>query len=486
MTLPSSPPSAARRPSRDSPAVNAPLGIRCRTRSVAVSTTYVAFSAVPVRTRRSRRAPTTGATVSGRPTRRTRPSCLPLRTSKRRTWAGCGTCPAAAKNVVTSTVPPPAPNRMSVKPYPSPERGSENLDVAHRASGRRVDQPHELTSPADAGVDGQQLAVRREVEAHDGAVRPDRTADPPARPRVEAHEGPALAAGGEHPPVGAQRQRVERVPVALHHADRAGRADERRQEMAAGDRGVVEHAAGLGEQEAPVEPVVDQRLRAEPLGVGGPGGVARVVALPERQQARHRPRRRAARRRRRAARAGGGWPAAAPGARARTRRRSRRGTRARPRSAHRGVPAPIRVRRRAGCRGRGPWARAPRPPRCARRRRAAGAGAVPRGPPRASRRRVGHSRISTSCATSAVPSPSVTSRASAKRSEQVADGVARDALGDELVDRHAAPRVLDPVAELRQPQEHVAQQVRALRRGPPRRARPPTARRPTSPRRSAR
>ena len=126
VTLPSSPPRAARRPSRDSPAVNAPLGSRCRTRSVAVSTTYVAFSAVPVRTRRSRRAPTTGAAVSGRPTRRTRPSCLPLRTSKRRTWAGCGARRAAAKNVVTTTVPPPAANRTSVKPNPSPERGSEN------------------------------------------------------------------------------------------------------------------------------------------------------------------------------------------------------------------------------------------------------------------------------------------------------------------------------------------------------------------------
>ena len=158
-------------------------------------------------------------------------------------------------------------------------------DVAHGASGRRVDQPHDLTSAADAGVGGQQLAVRREVEAHDGAVHLDRTADPPARPRVEAQERPALAAGGEHPPVGAHRQRVERVPAALHHAERAGRADERRQEMAAGDRSVVELAAGLGEQEAPVEPVVDQRLSAEPLCVGGPQGVARVAALPEREHA---------------------------------------------------------------------------------------------------------------------------------------------------------------------------------------------------------
>ena len=385
MTLPSSPPRAARRPSRDSPAVNAPLGSRCRTRSVAVSTTYVAFSAVPVRTRRSRRAPTTGATVSGRPTRKTRPSCLPLRTSKRRTWAGCGTCPAAAKNVVTSTVPPPAPNRMSVKPYPSPERGSEN---SMSRTVRPVAGSISLTTsrpPPMPALAASSLPSGEKSRLTMGPSDLDRTADPPARPRVEAQEGPALAAGGEHPPVGAQCQRVERVPAALHHAERAGRADERRQEMAAGDRGVVEHAAGLGEQEAPVEPVVDQRLSAEPLGVGGPGGVARVVALPEAPAAPPRPRRRAARRRRRAARAGGGWPAAAPGARARTRRRSRRGTRAPSRSGHRGAPAPIRARRRAGCRGRGPWDRAPRPPRCARRRRAAGAGAGPRGPPPASR-----------------------------------------------------------------------------------------------------
>ena len=67
--------------------------------------------------------------------------------------------------------------------------------------------------------------------------------------------------------------------------------------------------------------------------------------------------------------------------------------------------------------------------------------------------------------------------------QQAADGVVRDVLGDELGDRHAAPRVLDPVAELGQPQEDVAQQRGAPRRGPTRRARPPTARRPRSRRR---
>ena len=39
---------------------------------------------------------------------------------------GAALVPAAAKNVVTTTVRPPAANRTSVKPNPSPERGSEN------------------------------------------------------------------------------------------------------------------------------------------------------------------------------------------------------------------------------------------------------------------------------------------------------------------------------------------------------------------------
>ena len=73
----------------------------------------------------------------------------------------------------------------------------------------------------------------------------------------------------------------------MHHADRGRAADQRRQQVAARRDGVIDLAAGLCEQQAALEPVVDQRLGAEALGVGGPSGVARVVALPEGEQPRH-------------------------------------------------------------------------------------------------------------------------------------------------------------------------------------------------------
>ena len=63
-------------------------------------------------------------------------------------------------------------------------------------------------------------------------------------------------------------------------------AHQRGQQVAAGGDGVIELTPGLCQQQAPLEPVVDQRLRAEALRVRGPRGVARAVARAQCQHAR--------------------------------------------------------------------------------------------------------------------------------------------------------------------------------------------------------
>ena len=97
---------------------------------------------------------------------------------------------------------------------------------------------------------------------------------------------PVVVPGGEHPTVGTERQRQQWIPVSLHHADRSRPAHQRRKQVATRGDGVIELAPRLCEQEAPVQPVVDEGLGAEALRVRGPSGVARTVALAQRQHSR--------------------------------------------------------------------------------------------------------------------------------------------------------------------------------------------------------
>src|SRR6185312_8257517 len=112
-----------------------------------------------------------------------------------------------------------------------------------------------------------------------------RSADALARARIEQDDSPVVVPGGEYPAAGAQRQRDERISVSLHHADRSRPAHQRRQQVAASGGGVIELAPRLCEQQAPVELVVDEGLGAEALRIRGPSGVARMVALAQRENA---------------------------------------------------------------------------------------------------------------------------------------------------------------------------------------------------------
>ena len=72
----------------------------------------------------------------------------------------------------------------------------------------------------------------------------------------------------------------------MHHADRSRPAHQRREQVAASGDGVIELAPRLREQQAPIQAVVDERLRAQALRIRGPSGVARTAALAQRKHAR--------------------------------------------------------------------------------------------------------------------------------------------------------------------------------------------------------
>ena len=126
-TLPSSPPRAALRPSGDRPVLDAPTGIRRRTRSVAASTTNVPSD--PEKSRRSRREGTVGAGPAAlRPMRTPGPKDLPVRASNRRRNGGS---PFGAFGVMfTRTVRPSSAKRPSTTtPNPAGSNGKGRTSI---------------------------------------------------------------------------------------------------------------------------------------------------------------------------------------------------------------------------------------------------------------------------------------------------------------------------------------------------------------------
>ena len=180
---------------------------------------------------------------------------------------------------------------------------------------------------------------------HEAAAQLVRLAHRPPGGRVEDPDRAALSAGRHEPLVGTHRHRVQgprRRPRNTPSA--AGLRMQHGEQVAARRRGVVELHAGAGEQQRMVEALARERLGAQALGVGGQGGIARVAALRQREQARgdgDRKRRRGAGEQR--AQAAIRAPAVLGLALARQ-RGSRRGTRVRAGSARRRAPVPSRAR----------------------------------------------------------------------------------------------------------------------------------------------
>ena len=298
----------------------------------------------------------------------------------------------------------------------------------------------ELDGPAD------RLPRAQVGEAH----------DPGRRPRW-----PAAAVGAD----GEGQDRVAGQPAACGSPPGSAAG---REQVAAGRGAILELDRGGGEQQGLLERRLAERERADPLGVGGQrlrlGGrlrLPRVVALTQREHAAGERHARAGAWPRRAGRAAGGWPrlgaplAVGLGA-ARVEERALGGVEL-------DAPSSASSTRRGGRRGTGRTARGRRRPTGARRRPSCRCTRMPARSSSSQRRSRGHSRISASWATSAVPSSSVTRRASAEplaAARRRSSG--RRALGHELVDRHAPARVLDALAELGHAQEDAARQPALL------------------------
>jgi hypothetical protein len=151
--------------------------------------------------------------------------------------------------------------------------GVQDLDVSGEEVGACASGERERVAP---GLEG---------EAPDDAGRL-MVGESLPRLRVEKRHGAILVTDRERASVGAERDRSDRIAVALQDADRRGTAQERREEVGAGGDRVVQRGAGAGEEKRPVEPVFGEGLRAEALGVGRQSDVASVAALVERQDAR--------------------------------------------------------------------------------------------------------------------------------------------------------------------------------------------------------
>ena len=279
--------------------------------------------------------------------------------------------------------------------------------ACRRRTGRRT-RPAGSLQPR-----GEAAAVGAERERGDLADRRRSDALAPSRRRVRASRNDdraVVVADRERAAVRMQGDGGQRVAVAAHDADRGRAAAQRGEQVVARGRRVVERDALARQQQRRGPALLAQRLRAEPLRLGG----ARLARARDRaRRARAAPRR---------------WrrPAAptTPASTSRTRRRARSlaARLASRNSLLRGVElrlvlgAPLQRRRQPRAavelgRGRG------RPAPFARRLASGGgAGAGPRRPRSSQPRSRGHSRRSASWATSTVPSLTVTRRRSASTS----------------------------------------------------------------------
>ena len=213
------------------------------------------------------------------------------------------------------------------------ERGEPDAQAA--LARARVDQvepraevlPHAAVHVADR----QRVAAGREAHvldqpALDRVRRPDRL----PRRRVVDDDVADVVADRHQLPVGADRGPVDAEDV-IDGAEHRRRVLEHGQQAALRGGRLVEVDGRAREQQRLVEAVQVARLDAQPLGVGGERGVARLAALVERDDAGRQREHEQSRRGRRAARAAGGSCAARARPRPRPRRGSRRGTRARAR-----------------------------------------------------------------------------------------------------------------------------------------------------------
>jgi hypothetical protein len=124
-------------------------------------------------------------------------------------------------------------------------------------------------------VDETKLAVAADREGspvravrkapHAGVLQRQRVPNLRVGPRIEEEDPTDASLHGQRLPVGTDRDSPEHVAVTVHDPDGSGVAPERREQVAAGQRRVVDRDCLPREQEREVEVLFDQRLGAEAL-----------------------------------------------------------------------------------------------------------------------------------------------------------------------------------------------------------------------------
>ena len=111
-------------------------------------------------------------------------------------------------------------------------------------------------------------------------------ASAPAGPRVEQQDLVRVGAGGEGALVGAEPDHCDGLVVAAQDAQRGRALEQRREQVAARLRRVVERHALTRQQQRAIQVILDEGACAQPLRVGRDCLLVRAAALLERDDAR--------------------------------------------------------------------------------------------------------------------------------------------------------------------------------------------------------
>ena len=196
-----------------------------------------------------------------------------------------GSSVAASRIVIWASAPPrPCPKELGrddddeLRPVFRESRahgGSVDGRLGQLLTRSRVEEPNDVVAADREGSPVR--AVRKAPQA--GVLQRQRVPNLCVGPGVEEEDPTALSVHGQRLSVGTDRDSPEHVAVTVHDSDGSGVAPERREQVAAGQRRVVDRDCLAGEQEREVEVLLDERLGAKPLDELGRLRVSGLTAL---------------------------------------------------------------------------------------------------------------------------------------------------------------------------------------------------------------
>jgi hypothetical protein len=207
-----------------------------------------------------------------------RPSCLPVRPSKRLTVVG--TSPSSVSMYGTRSVRPSGENAMLGSRASGSSFEFSASGTCSAATCRQVRPSSSWTPPAlriastdPSGLNARSLIATpcQVLSTCDRRRRSVRLLDGPARQGIEEEHRAVVVAHDQRAPVRAQRDLEKAVALAAHDADGGRTAHEGCQDVAARLERVLQLDALPRKQQRAVEIVLDERLSAEVLRLGRAG-----------------------------------------------------------------------------------------------------------------------------------------------------------------------------------------------------------------------